>query len=166
MGLRKFKVKITKGHYEASTVDDLRRPGLSHAFFPSFLLFLPSIISTSNVSGQCFLSTSHSPHPLPLQRCKVNISIGLQWPVSTALIPTLLFEGSIVPDLLAWFACLWIMAKEPQSGLLPIYPFSHIYELQWYIYARGMESLLHPSPLNGQGCKRMYRYCHTAYTSA
>lgn len=61
----------------------------------------------------------HSLHPLPLERCKVNISIGLHWPVSAALIPTLLFEGSIVPDLLAWFACLWIMAKKPQAGLLP-----------------------------------------------
>lgn len=100
IGLRKFKVKITKGHYEAPTVDDLRRPGLSHAFF-----LLSSLLTfhnfTSNVSGQPFLFTSHSPHPLPLERCKVNISIGLQWPVSAALIPTLLFEGSIVPDLLA-----------------------------------------------------------------
>lgn len=116
--LHKFKVKITKGHYEASTVDDLRRPDLSRAFF-SFLSLLSFHNFTTNVSGQPFLFTSHSPHPLPLERCKVNISIGLQWPVSAALIPTLLFEGSIVPDLLAWFACLWIMAKEPQSGLLP-----------------------------------------------
>ena len=118
MGLRKFKVKITKGHYEASTVDDLRRPGLSHAF-SSLSSRLTFHNFTSNVSGQSFLFTSHSTHPLPLERCKVNISIGLQWPVSAALIPTLLFEGSIVPDLLAWFACLWIMAEKPESGLLP-----------------------------------------------
>lgn len=92
-----------------------------------FFSFFPPLVTfhnfTSNVSRQPFLLTSHSPHPLPSERCKVNISIGLQWPVSTALIPTLLFEGSIVPDLLAWFACLWIMAEEPQSGLLPIEPF-------------------------------------------
>lgn len=73
----------------------------------------------SNATGQPFLLTSSTPHLLPLERCKVNISIGLQWPVSAALIPTLLFESSIVPDLLAWFACLWIMATESQSGLLP-----------------------------------------------
>lgn len=54
----------------------------------------------SNVSEQPFPFTSHFPHPLRLERCKVNISIGLQWPVSAALIPTLLVEGSIVPDLL------------------------------------------------------------------
>lgn len=115
-----------------------------------FLLF--SLLTfhnfTSNASGQPFLFTSHSPHPLPLERCKVNISIGLQWPVSAALIPTLLFEGSIVPDLLAWFACLWIMAKEPRSGLLPSTHFS----LSWVwsskhiwitvIYPYGMESLI------------------------
>lgn len=39
MGLRKFKVKITKGHYEASAADDLRRTGLSHAFVPLSLVF-------------------------------------------------------------------------------------------------------------------------------
>lgn len=87
-----------------------------HFSFPPLLTFHNF---TSNVSRQLFLFTSYSPHPLPLERCKVNISIGLQWPVSAALIPTLLFEGSIVPDLLPWFACMWIMAKEPQSGLHP-----------------------------------------------
>lgn len=89
---------------------------------------------TTNASGQPVLLTSHSPHPLPLERCKVNISIGLQWPVSAALIPTLLFEGSIVPDLLAWFACLWIMARQPQSGLLPSALFLLITGLKLKIY--------------------------------
>lgn len=98
------------------------KPVLS--IFFSFFFVLPSIILRQMWAGSSFLFTSHSPHPLPLERCKVNISIGLQWPVSAALIPTLLFEGSIVPDLLPWFACLWIMAEEPQSGLLPSTHFS------------------------------------------
>lgn len=126
---------------------------------------------TSNASGQPFLFTSHSPHPLPLERCKVNISIGLQWPVSAALIPTLLFEGSIVPDLLAWFACLWIMAKEPQYGLLPSTHFSlsqvwsstHIWIT--VIYPYGMESLFLSHIPCSLGCT-VYRYCHTGCTSA
>lgn len=117
MGLCKFKVKISKGHYEAS-----RWLEKAVAFF--LLLFLPSIILHWMWGRQPFLFASHSPHPLPLERCKVNISIGLQWPVSASLIPTLLFEGSIVPDLLAWFACLWIMAKKLQSGPLPSTYFS------------------------------------------
>lgn len=56
IGLRKFKVKITKGHYEASIVDDLRRPGLSRAFFSSFFLFLPSIILRQKRVGTPFFS--------------------------------------------------------------------------------------------------------------
>lgn len=122
---------------------DLRRPSLSQGF--SFLplahhRLLTFHHFTSNATGQPFLLTSYTLHPLPLERCKVNISIGLQWPVSAALIPTLLFESSIVPDLLAWFACLWIMAREPLSGLLPSTPFlliwssKHIlYDSGWYI---------------------------------
>lgn len=125
-----------------------------------FLLFsLPTFHNfTSKASRQPFLFTSHSPHPLPLERCKVNISIGLQWPVSTALIPTLLFEGSIVPDLLAWFACLWIMAKEPQSGLLPSTHFSlsqvwsSTYIWITVIYPYGMEPLILGHILCGLGC--------------
>lgn len=90
MGLHEFKVKITKGHYEAPAADDLRT-GLSQTFvpFPSS----PVCNFTSNVSKQPFLFTSHFQHPLGLARCKENISIGLQWPVSAALIPTLVFEG-------------------------------------------------------------------------
>lgn len=154
----KFKVKITKGHYEASTVDDLRRPGLSPALFFRLFSLLTFHNFTSNATGQPFLFTSHSAHPLPLERCKVNISIGLQWPVSAALIPTLLFEGSIVPDLLAWFACLWIMAEEPQSGLLPsthcslswVWSLKHIWIT--VIYPYGMEPLILGHIPCGVGC--------------
>ena len=129
-----------------------------HFFF--FRLYLPSIIFTSNVSGQPFLFTFLSPHPLPLERCNVNISIGLQWPVSAALIPTLLFEGSIVPDLLAWFACLWIMANEPEGWPSPSVQFS--FSWVWsskhtvceitVIYLYAMDSVILSRTLHGLGC--------------
>ena len=165
----KFKVKITKGHYEASTVDDLRRPGLSPAFFFRLFSLLTFHNFTSNASGQPFLFTSHSAHPLPLERCKVNISIGLQWPVSAALIPTLLFEGSIVPDLLAWFACLWIMAEEPQSGLLPSThcSLSGVWSLKTYknycdipLWYRA------PHPRSYTMWRGLHWYCNVNYSSA
>ena len=136
---RKFKVKITKGHHEAPTWEG---QACHKDFFP--LLFPhPGLLTfhnvTSNPTRQPFLLTSSSPHPLPLERCKVNISIGLQWPVSAALISTLLFESSIVPDLLAWFACLWIMAREPLSGLLPSTPFLLIWHSKHILYDSALQ---------------------------
>lgn len=139
----KFKVKITKGHYESSTWEG--QACRKDSFFslpsphPSLLTFHNF---TSNATRQPFLLTSYSPHPLPLERCKVNISIGLQWPVSDALIPTLLFESSIVPDLLAWFACLWITAGQPLSGLLPSTPFLLIWSSKHILYDSGWYILL------------------------
>lgn len=62
MDLCKFKVKITKGHYEVSIVDDLRKLDLSRAVFSSFFLSLPSIILRQMWTGSPFfhlpLSTS------------------------------------------------------------------------------------------------------------
>lgn len=109
--------------------------------FFSLLFPHPSLLTfhnfTSDATGEPFLLTSYSLHPLPLERCKVNISIGLQWPVSAALIPALLFESSIVPDLLPWFACLWIMAREPLSGPLPSTPFLLIQSSKHILYDSG-----------------------------
>lgn len=130
-------------------------------------LFLPSVIFffASNVSRQPFFFSPYTLHIHYLCgdakwtfQLDCNGQLALLW-------SPLCSEGSIVPDLPAWFACLWIMGRTPQSGL----DLSSHFSL-WYvwsskhigitvIYTYGMDSLSLPRSATATYSTPTKTYC-------